>query len=78
MHGFTSKKKQIIEVKVVKKENLVIRIQDNCPLFDPKKRIDQFYPDDICRNVGIRLIAGIAKDMNYQNNIGINTLFITI
>lgn len=78
MHGFTSKKKQIIEVKVIKKENLVIRIQDNCPLFDPKKRIDQFYPDDICRNVGIRLIAGIAKDMNYQNNIGINTLFITI
>lgn len=78
MHGFVPGKKQTVEIKVVKKEDLVIRVQDNCPLFNPKKRIDQFYSEDICRNVGIRLLAGIAKDMNYQNNIGINTLSITI
>ena len=63
---------------IVKKEDLIIRIKDNCREFDPKKRIDQFYPEDICKNIGIRMIAGIAKSMEYQNNIGINTLLITI
>ena len=77
-HGFVPGKKHLIEVRVVKKENLIIRIKDNCREFDPKKRIDQFYPEDICKNIGIRMIAGIAKSMEYQNNIGINTLLITI
>jgi anti-sigma regulatory factor (Ser/Thr protein kinase) len=77
-HGFVPGKKQVIEVRVVKKENTVIRIQDNCPLFDPAKRVDQFYPEDICKNIGIRMVSGVAKDMNYQSNVGINTLLITV
>jgi anti-sigma regulatory factor (Ser/Thr protein kinase) len=77
-HGFVPGKKHLIEVRVVKKENLIIRIKDNCREFDPKKRIEQFYPEDICKNIGIRMVAGIAKSMEYQNNIGINTLLITI
>ena len=77
-YGFTPGKKNRIEVKVVKKEDMVIRIQDNCPMFDPKKRIDQFYPEDVSENIGIRMIAAIAKDMNYENNVGINTLLITL
>ena len=44
-----------------------------------KKRLDQFSPEpDPTKNIGIRLVSRIAKEMEYQNNAGINTVIIKL
>ncbi len=43
-----------------------------------RKTMEQFSHEDPTRNAGLRLIAGIAKSINYQNNAGINTLLINV
>lgn len=70
-----------VDIRIVNEEGtLTIRIRDDCPDFDPKKRMKQFHenPEDICKNIGIRLISKISDEMIHQNNIGINTLIIKI
>lgn len=63
---------------MVAREELTVRIRDNCPEFDPRKRVDQFDPEEPERNIGIRLTAGIAEQMDYYSQAGINTLIIKI
>lgn len=55
-----------------------MRIRDNCPEFDPKKRLEQFSGDDPAANVGIKLIARLADEMTYHNTAGINTVMIKL
>ena len=63
-----------VDVRVVVRDELTVRIRDNCPEFDPRKRLEVFYPESPEKNVGIRLTAGLARQMDYYNNAGINTL----
>ena len=67
-----------VDIRVVVKEELTIRIRDDCPAFDPKKYLDQFHPEDPAKNIGIRMIARKAKEMIYQNVAGINTLLVKV
>lgn len=67
-----------MDIRVVAREELMIRIRDNCPAFDPRKRLDMFSAEDPCRNIGIRLTARIARDINYYNTAGINTLIMIL
>jgi Na+-driven multidrug efflux pump/anti-sigma regulatory factor (Ser/Thr protein kinase) len=77
-HGFTSDKTYYADVRVVAKDELTIRIQDNCKEFDPRKRMDMMNPEDPEKNIGIRLVAGISKSIDYYNTAGINTLLIKV
>ena len=78
-HGFNDGKKHSVDVRIVAAdEPLTIRIRDDCPAFDPAKYMEQFSHEDPSKNAGLRLIAGIAKSINYQNNAGINTLLINV
>lgn len=77
-HGFTKEKNYYADVRVVAKDELTIRIQDNCREFDPRKRMDMMNPEDPEKNIGIRLVAGISKSIDYYNNAGINTLLIKV
>jgi hypothetical protein len=42
------------------------------------ERLKQFTPDDITKNIGIRMIVKLTEEVFYQNNAGINTLLIRI
>jgi hypothetical protein len=53
-------------------------VRDYCRAFDPQKRLEQFDPEDPSKNVGIRMIARMAEEMNYQGSAGINTLLIKV
>lgn len=80
-HAF--KKGNHVDIRIVneeKEKSLTIKISDDCPEFNPEKRMKQFQntPEELCKNVGIRLIAKLSEEMIYQNNIGINTLMIKI
>ena len=57
-------------------DELTIRIRDNCPEFDPRKRVEVFDPKSPEKNIGIRLTVGLGRQVDYYNNAGINTLLI--
>lgn len=73
-HGFRPGERHHVDVRLVAKERLIICVRDDCRAFDPKSRMTQFDPEDVTKNVGIRMIANMAEEMNYQCTAGINTL----
>lgn len=81
-HGFTkaSEKKQknlVIDITVtVNAGEVTARIRDNAPHFDPFKKLEMYKDneDDPVKNMGIRLVSKIAKEMKYQSTLGLNVL----
>ncbi|MCR5267872.1 MAG: ATP-binding protein [Lachnospiraceae bacterium] len=75
-HGFTKDSgSHSLDIRVIKKDDdLILRLRDDCKAFDPMQRADLFDPDDLTKNVGIRLMNGITKDAKYQNLLGMNVL----
>ena len=80
LHGFDKdRKKHAVDMRVVYEEDrLTIRLSDNCVPFNPKERAEIFNPDDITRNIGVRMVARIAKSMQYQHMLGLNVLTMVI
>ena len=79
-HGFTKSKKKNLAIDIyatVIDDKVVLRIRDNAPNFDPQKKLGEVV-DDPCKNIGIRLVSKIAKQMNYQNYFGMNVLSIEL
>ena len=77
-HGGHQEKDIYVDVRMIVQDELTIRIRDNCIAFDPRKRLDQFHPEDPGRNIGIRLTAGIARQIDYYNSAGVNTLIMKL
>ena len=80
LHGFHKDKKQhSADIRVVHKDDeIILRIRDNCAAFDPSVYQRIMEPDDEGKNVGIQLVYGIAKEISYQNLLGMNVLTIRI
>ncbi len=78
-HGFDGKKSYAIDVRVVYKDgSLLIRIKDNCKIFNPKEVADLFESEDICHNIGLRVASSLSKSMMYNNVLGLNVLTINM
>ena len=77
-HGFRPGEKHQVDVRLTAKDRLIICMRDDCEAFDPKSRLDQFDPEDVTKNIGIRMIAAMSEEMNYQCTAGINTLLIRV
>ena len=80
-HGFTKGRPNgtySADVRIVCRDEITIRIRDNCPEFDPRKRMDQFEPERAEKNIGIRMTAGLAKRIDYYNTAGVNTVLIKL
>ena len=79
-HGFTKDEKDhMIEAHVTYKDGeVMLRIKDDCIPFDPMERADLLSGDDPLRNIGIRMVSKLAKEMTYQNLIGLNVLTIRL
>ena len=74
-HGFEGFGRYYTDIRVVSKEQaLTVRIRDNCREFDPRKRIDLYDPEHPEKNIGIRITSQMARQIDYYNNAGINTL----
>ena len=81
LHGFPKDNKEnSIDIRVVHKDGeIVMRIRDNCCAFDPYNRyLSLMEPGECGRNIGIQLVYRIAKDVNYQNLLGMNVLTIRL
>lgn len=77
-YGRKDGKAHTVEIRVVAEKELVVRVRDDCPAFDPKQRIDQFEPEDPAKNIGIRMIGRLTKHMDYHTDAGVNTLLMII
>lgn len=75
-HGFSKdKKKHSVDIRVVHKDDdVILRIKDDCRPFDPSTRSGITDPDDITKNIGIRMVYKLANDIEYKNMLGLNVL----
>ncbi|MBQ3267581.1 MAG: ATP-binding protein [Atopobiaceae bacterium] len=80
VHGFEKDNRMhSVDVRVVHKDDdVILRIKDDCVPFDPGERQAIVESDDIMKNVGIRMVFKMAKDVQYQNILGLNVLTIRI
>lgn len=79
-HGFSRGSRACsIDCRVVyTRQGILLRIQDDCPPFNPKEWMEMASPRDPYSNIGIRMIHRLAQDVNYQNLLGVNVLTILL
>lgn len=80
-HGFTKSQRKDLAVDLFAccdDGQVTLRIRDNAPAFDPHTKLGTFNPEDPCKNVGIRMVTGMAKETNYQTCFGLNVLSIKL
>ena len=58
--------------------NTIRQVRENCSAFNPSEHDRLMEPGETGKNVGIRLVYRIAKDVRYQNLLGMNVLTIRI
>ena len=78
-HGFhkDNKKHSLDVFACVENDEVTLRLRDNCVPFDPQTKLSQ-YTDDPIKNIGIKMVSKLAKEMNYQTNFGMNVLTIKV
>lgn len=81
-HGFAkdNKKHSIMVRVVVEDERVVLTIKDDCKMFDITKKLkvwelDSEHPE---KNIGIRMIMSLSKEIYYSNIMNMNNLQIII
>lgn len=80
-HGFSDGKPHHLDVRVLVKDGqIVLRMRDDCILFNLREQVEHwsFDPEHPERNIGIRLVMHAAKDISYTNTMKTNNLIITI
>lgn len=80
-HGFSKTKKKNKSIDIYcdvddDTKDINMRVKDNAASFDPYVKINN--SDDPTTNIGLRLVSKLAKEMNYQNDFGLNVLNITL
>ena len=80
-HGFTMDNRQhSADIRVVLKDDggIILRIRDDCTAFDPLAYHNAMQMEEDGKNLGIRMVYGIARNVEYQNLLGMNVLTIQI
>ena len=80
-HGFKKDKRKDHSINIfacVENDEVLLRLRDNCVKFDPRSKLQMYENDDPTKNVGIKMVSKIAKEMNYQTTFGMNVLTIKL
>ena len=79
-HGFPlDKHHHSVDIRVIhKNDGVILRIRDNCAVFDPSEYHKLMSAGKDGKNVGIQLVYNIASEVSYQNLLGMNVLTIHI
>ncbi len=77
-HGIGKKHFYHVNVRVVCRDELTLRIEDDCARFDPRERMKMHNPESPEKNIGLRIVAGMASKVDYYNHAGINSLIIKV
>lgn len=77
--GIDNPAKQRVDIKVlIKGENIIIRLRDNCPAMNPIEHFKKISDDDPFAAIGIKMVMNLAKDVKYISTMNLNNLMITI
>ena len=79
-HGFIKDNKDnTVDIfAYIENDEISMRLRDNCVPFNPKERLKMYSQDDPFKNIGIKMVSKIAKEMNYQTTFGLNILTIKL
>ena len=80
-HGFKDKKPHAINIRIVIKEDeIIVRIRDDCNAFNPIERYKMKTKNDNnpTKNIGIRIIMGMCNSVNYICTFNTNNLIMKI
>lgn len=78
-YGFSQGKNHSLDIRVVYMEDgLILRMRDNCKAFDPTEWIKLHESSDPAANIGIRMVCGMAKSVNYLSTMNLNILTVRI
>lgn len=78
-YGFSDKKRHSIDIKAMKQDSSwILRMRDDCILFDPVHYMESFDEPSPEAHIGIRMVNGMAKRMEYVNTLKMNNLLIEI
>ena len=77
-HGFgNNKKDHFIDIRIIHKDDdIIMRIKDNCKAFNPLERVRIHEQNEDLSTFGIKIVGNIAKEVQYQNLLGLNVLTI--
>ncbi len=79
-HGMTADKKHhnVSLCLACKPETLIMSIKDDCQPFNIEEKLQMMDQEDKTKNIGIRLVQGLASELQYQNVLGLNVLTIKL
>ena len=80
-HGFSDGRPHHLDVRVLVKDGgVILRLRDDCEKFDlrEKARSWEFDPEHPEKNIGIRMVMRVARDIAYTNTMNTNNLIITV
>ena len=79
-HGFTKDARpHSMNVRVLKKgDSYILRVRDDCVVFDPIKRMALFDDDDPSHHIGLRMVYRTAREMRYTCVLRLNNLLIKL
>ena len=80
-HGFSDNKPHHLDIRViVKDDESVLRLRDDCREFDFRKMAEDWAPDPEHpeHSIGTRLVMAAAKDIAYTNTMNTNNLIIKV
>ena len=77
--GFVDGKEHTIDIRVFLKDGkIIIRLRDDCKMFDTNKRIAIMNPEDSFSHPGIRILNHISQNTDYYGVLNVNYLNIYI
>lgn len=78
-HGFQGRGGHVVELRLILREDKrLIRLRDNGIPFDPVKWLEANAPEGPENSLGIRMIVGLAKDVNYIPSMGMNQMIVRL
>ena len=78
-HGFADGKPHCIEVRILKKPSgYYCRFRDDCLIFDPVRQVRLLSDEDPTYHIGLRMIATLAKDIQYTCVLKLNNILVKI
>ena len=79
-HGMTAdnKRHNVHLCLACKPDTLIMSIKDDCTPFNIEEKLKMMDQEDKTKNIGIRLVQGLASELHYQNVLGLNVLTIRL
>ena len=74
-HGFPARRRYQV---IIREDTVLLRIKDNGIPFNPEERAALVREDSPYKNIGTRIVHGLASQVSYQNLMGLNVLTIEV